>query len=62
MAAMRAVLDHDAARRKAVGVGDELRGVGDETGRHARVGEAIARDVRNGDRAGHLFFLVTSSC
>ena len=39
------VVDHDVAGREAVGVGRELRGVGDEADRHARIGKAIARDV-----------------
>ena len=40
------VVDHDAARREAVGVGHELRAICDEAHRHARIDEAIARDVR----------------
>ena len=60
--AMRALSITMLARREAVGVGRELRRVGDETDRHARVGEAIARDVRNGDRSRASVLPVTSSC
>ena len=37
-----AVLDHDVAGCETVGVGRELRGIGDEAHRHARIGEAIS--------------------
>ena len=38
-----ALVDHDVAGREAVGVGLQLRGIGHETDRHARIGEAVAR-------------------
>ena len=58
MAAMRAVIDHDVAGRETVGIGFQLRRVRDETDRHARIGEAIGRDVgRDGDE-GHLISLL----
>ena len=42
IAAMRALSITMLAGREAVGVGHELRGIGDEAHRHARIGEAIA--------------------
>ena len=42
MAAMRPVVDHDVAGREAVGIGPQLRGIGDKAYRHARIGEAIS--------------------
>ena len=57
-----ALVDHDVARREAVGIGLKMRGIGHETDRHARIGETEAGEVWDGDEVGHLFFRVDALC